>query len=228
MRRFDQEHLFDRMAEMRALTRETIERLADIVAAFHDRAGPRRDHGGPAAIRDVIEGNAAALAAAGDVLDQSVATPLAHTLRSLLARHEGTLESRRARGMVRECHGDLHLRNIVLLDGTPTIFDRIEFNDSFSCIDVMYDFAFLVMDLLARGLFRHANALFNRYLLRTGDFEGLRLLPLLLACRAAIGAKTSLAAADLAADREAIAALRRRATDSSISRIACRYRRRRG
>jgi predicted kinase len=99
-----------------------------------------------------------------------------------------------------------------MLDGTPTLFDGIEFNAEFSCIDVMYDFAFLVMDLLGRALGTHANALFNRYLSVTGDFEGLRLLPLFLACRAAIRAKTSLAAADLSSDPSAIAGLRCRAT----------------
>ena len=60
--------------------------------------------------------------------------------------------TRRERGFVRQCHGDLHLRNIVLLDGQPTLFDGIEFNDEIACIDVLYDLAFLLMDLWRRRL----------------------------------------------------------------------------
>ena len=211
MRRFEQDLLLDRMAANETLSPQVIERLADIIAAFHDAAESRRDFGGADAIRTVIDGNAAALIAAGCALDQRVVAHVNRTARVLLARDAETLNGRRARGMVRECHGDLHLRNIAMLDDTPTLVDGIEFNDEFSCIDVMYDVAFLMMDLIARGLPLAANALFNRYLAVTGDFEGLRLVPLFLVCRAAIRAKTSLAAADLASDGAASAALRRRA-----------------
>jgi predicted kinase len=101
---------------------------------------------------------------------------------------------------VRQCHGDLHLRNIVLLDGVPTLFDAIEFNDEIACADVWYDLAFLLMDLWRRQLPRHANAVFNGYAAETGDLEGLALLPLFLSCRAAVRAKTSATAARLQAD----------------------------
>jgi predicted kinase len=94
---------------------------------------------------------------------------------------------------VRECHGDLHLGNIVLIDGQPTLFDAIEFNDDIACGDVLYDLGFLIMDLRHRGLDAHASALFNAYLEETGDYDGLALLPLLLSCRAAIRAKISAA-----------------------------------
>jgi predicted kinase len=96
---------------------------------------------------------------------------------------------------VRECHGDLHLGNIVLLDGRPTLFDAIEFNDDLRCIDVMYDLAFLLMDLWHRQLPGHANAVLNTYLAQTHDFAGLAMLPLFLSCRAAIRAKTTVTAA---------------------------------
>ena len=62
------------------------------------------------------------------------------------------LDARRDQGRVRQCHGDLHLRNICLVDGKPTLFDAIEFSDAFSNIDVMYDLAFLLMDLEFRGI----------------------------------------------------------------------------
>jgi predicted kinase len=110
------------------------------------------------------------------------------------------LDRRRDAGFVRHCHGDLHLRNIVLLDGQPTLFDAIEFNDEISSIDVLYDLAFLLMDLWRLGLHHHANVLWNAYLAEGGDVDGVPLMPLFLSCRAAIVAKTTATAAGLQAE----------------------------
>jgi predicted kinase len=120
--------------------------------------------------------------------------------RRELDQHAALLERRRDSGFVRQCHGDLHLRNIVLLDGRPTLFDGVEFNDEISCTDVLYDLAFLLMDLWRRRLPRHANAVWNRYVADTAGFEGVCLLPLFLSCRAAVRAKTSATAAQLQHD----------------------------
>jgi predicted kinase len=98
---------------------------------------------------------------------------------------------------VRQCHGDLHLRNLVLLDGHPTLFDGVEFNDEIACTDTLYDLAFLLMDLWRRHLPRHANAVWNRYLGETSDLDGAALMPLFLSCRAAVRAKTSVSAAQV-------------------------------
>jgi predicted kinase len=117
-----------------------------------------------------------------------------------LDRRGALLDARRQSGYVRQCHGDLHLRNIVLLDGRPTLFDGVEFNDEIACTDVFYDLAFLLMDLWRRQLPRHANVVMNRYLSETGEREGLSLLPLFLSCRAAVRAKTSATAARLQSD----------------------------
>ena len=99
------------------------------------------------------------------------------------------LERRREQGLVRHCHGDLHLANLVLLDGRPTLFDCIEFDDEIACIDVLYDLAFLVMDLIEKGHRPEACSLLNGWLERTGDLAGLALLPLFLSLRAVIRAK---------------------------------------
>jgi predicted kinase len=85
-------------------------------------------------------------------------------------------------------------------DGRPTLFDGVEFNDEIACIDVLYDMAFLLMDLWRRGLPRHANAVWNRYLEDAGDLSGMSLVPLFLSCRAAVRAKTSATAARLQPD----------------------------
>jgi aminoglycoside phosphotransferase family enzyme len=92
----------------------------------------------------------------------------------VLRRHRALLDARREAGFVRQCHGDLHLRNIVLVDGRPTPFDAIEFNDEIACGDVLYDLAFLLMDLCQRELPRHANEVWNGYLAETNDFAGSR------------------------------------------------------
>jgi predicted kinase len=112
----------------------------------------------------------------------------------------GQLDRRRQSGFVRQCHGDLHLRNIVLMEGRPTLFDAVEFNDEIACIDVIYDLAFLVMDLWRRELRAHANRVLNAYLSETADFSAVSLLPLFLACRAGVRAKTTATAAVLQAD----------------------------
>lgn len=98
------------------------------------------------------------------------------------------LVARCKEGRVRHCHGDLHLRNICLIDGQPTLFDAIEFNETFAYIDVFYDLSFLIMDLDHRGLGHLANVVMNRYADVTGDMDGLQCLPLFLSLRAAIRA----------------------------------------
>jgi hypothetical protein len=149
----------------------------------------------------VIEGNATGFAEQGaGLLDEVACADLTRRSREEIERHGQLLESRRDRGFVRQCHGDLHLRNIVLIDGRPTLFDAIEFNDEIVCIDVLYDLAFLLMDLWRRQMPRHANVILNGYLTDTDDLGGIPLLPLFLSCRAAVRAKTSATAASLQGD----------------------------
>ena len=151
----------------------------------------------------VIEGNAAGFAEFGrGCLDSWQAYRVTDVSCRELDRCAELLERRREDGFVRQCHGDLHLRNIVLVNGQPTPFDGVEFNDDISCIDVLYDLAFLLMDLWRRQLPRQANAVWNRYLLDTMDLGGIPLMPLFLSCRAAIRAKTSATAAHLQPDEQ--------------------------
>jgi uncharacterized protein len=201
MVRFDQEALLDRVAARGGLDLGVVERLADSVARFHLAAERRPDHGGTDGMRWVIEGNAAGFADFGrTLLPAATCADLTTAAQQELSRHGDLLDSRRMAGFVRQCHGDLHLRNIVLLGSQPTPFDAIEFNDEIACVDVVYDLAFLLMDLWRRGLRRHANLLLSRYLSQTGDFAGVALLPLFLSCRAAVRAKTSATSATLETD----------------------------
>lgn len=196
MARFPQDRLFDRLAGQGALRRDEARQLADVVADFHRSAERRPAWGGEAGVRFTIDTNALSLARFIPALFDPVRAA-AVTEKSLawLTRVAPDLERRRAAGMVRQCHGDLHLGNICLLQGRPTLFDGIEFNDDFACIDVFYDLAFLIMDFQARGLPDLAATVFNRYLERTGDLEALSVLPLFLSLRAAIRAHVSAAMA---------------------------------
>ena len=201
MHRFEQEALFDRLAAAGRLHLTLMVPLAQAIAAFHAAAEPRVDRGGLAGMTWVIEGNAAGLAEFGAAcLDPSGVDRVTAGARAEVARRGALLGARRDGGLVRQCHGDLHLRNIVLLDGRPTLFDGVEFSDAVSCTDVLYDLAFLVMDLWRRGLPRHASAVWNYYLAETGDISGISLLPLFLSCRAAVRAKTSATAAQAQSD----------------------------
>jgi aminoglycoside phosphotransferase family enzyme len=192
MTRFAQDALFDRLAASGRLDLELMPPLADAIASFHAAAERRGDHGGKTGMKWVIEGNAAGFAEYGAAcLEASACRRVIEGAFRELDRRTSLLDARRESGFVRQCHGDLHLRNIVLLDGRPTLFDGVEFNDEISCTDVLYDLAFLLMDLWRRRLPQHANAVWNRYLVEAGDLEGIPLLPLFLSCRAAVRAKTS-------------------------------------
>ena len=173
MNRFDQEVLFDRLAAAGRLDLGLMPALACSIAEFHMTAERRTDHGGTPGMAWVIDGNADGFDEYGEgVLDPGACRRLTDSARMELERRGALLDERRASGFVRQCHGDLHLRNIVLLDGRPTLFDGVEFNDEIACIDVLYDLAFLLMDLWRRRLPRHANTVWNRYLADSGDFDG--------------------------------------------------------
>jgi len=162
----------------------------------------------------VIEGNAAAFAEFGaGVLDPSACARMTGAARAELERRGRPLDARRDTGFVRQCHGDLHLRNIVLLDGHPTLFDAIEFNDEIACVDILYDVAFLLMDLWRRQLPRHANVVWNGYLAEATDLAGIALMPLFLSCRAAVRAKTSATAARVQQDPQRAGELRQSARE---------------
>lgn len=186
MGRFDQDDLFDRMARRGALGAAEIEALAAEIAGLHAIAEVHRERGGAAGMARLLDQLASGLPAAG--LGGDVAGTLVERLRDELAFCGRTLDARREAGFVRQAHGDLHLANICLVEGRPTLFDAIEFNDDIACIDLLYDLAFPVMDLWHHGARDLSNALLNHYLGRTGDVGGMAAMPLFLGCRAGVRA----------------------------------------
>lgn len=196
MRRFDEAGLFDRLAARGALTPALIEALADAVVRFQEEAERRPAFGGAAGIARVLAENREGWEAAGaEVLDPGAIEEADRRGHLAFERTRTLLEARRQGGRVRHCHGDLHLRNICLIDGRPTLFDAIEFNDDIANVDTLFDFAFLVMDLVRVRLTDLANLVLNRYLDAACEYEGLAVLPLFLAARAGIRAQTEAAAA---------------------------------
>ena len=200
MVRFDEDTLFDRLARQGKLDRRLIEDLAAVVAGFHGQAEIHRETDFAESLRATVEGNAASMAGpAGDVFSVAERDRLRALSLERLAAARPLLDRRRAQGLVRRCHGDLHLRNICLVAGKPVLFDAIEFNETFAVIDVLYDAAFLVMDLDHIGQAPSASIFLNRYLDEIGPGpdgdEGLSLLGLFFSLRAAIRAHVAATAA---------------------------------
>ena len=201
MRRFAADALFDAMARAGTLGLGLIEDAARAIARFHAEAAVVPKHGGAAAIHWLLGNNRKAFApSVPDIFAAPDIASLEAAQRAELDRHASLLDARRARGFVRRCHGDLHLRNIVLVDGRAVPFDGIEFDERLACIDVLYDLAFLLMDLGHRGMARHANAAMNAYFERGGTDDGLALLPLFLSLRATVRAHVGATAALLSGE----------------------------
>ncbi len=192
MRRFDADALLDSLAAKGELTPQIVEPLARNIAGFHAEAAVIRDIGGSDAMRRVVLLNEKSLcdfppAAQGEIEAHEA------RLRALLQKHAALLDARHAQGKTRLCHGDLTLRNICILDGAPTPFDCLEFSDELASIDVLYDLAFLLMDLWRIGQGGLANLALNRYLDWRDESDGLPLLPLFMSLRATIRAHIGVA-----------------------------------
>ena len=196
MRRFDETQTLDRVSEREGLSPARLDDLSDAVLAYH-REAPllAPPFGGAEAIERLIEENEADLSAWPDLFPPQAAAALRSETLRWLERLRDLLDRRRAEGKVRRCHGDMHLGNIVHWRGRSVLFDCIEFSEEIAGIDVFYDLAFLLMDLVHRGLVAEANRVLNRYLLFADDYEGLAALPLFLSLRAAVRAKVSAPAA---------------------------------
>ena len=199
MRRFDEDGLLDRMAERGTLTPEIMAALGERIARYHEGLAPIRDgfgrpddyrHSVAADIRQMLEKVAR--------LDPPTSEALAEKMPAALEPYIDLVARRVDAGAIRRCHGDLHLRNIVLLPhspgGKPVPFDAIEFSERIANIDVLYDLSFTLMDLCERKLRPLANRLLNEWLWRIAELpdasheEALALLPMFLSRRASIRA----------------------------------------
>ncbi len=197
MRRFGADALLDHRASRGLLPPDLMRRAASAIAAFHRGAEICPEGADSAVMGAVIEENFEELRADPALFDAVLVAEIETRSRQAFAGVAPLLDRRRAEGMVRQCHGDLHLRNICVVDGEPMLFDCIEFNDDFARIDVLYDLAFLLMDLVHRAHVDLANIAANEYAKDGGALDGLATLPLFMATRAIIRAKVAGSAVSL-------------------------------
>jgi uncharacterized protein len=194
MQRFDETRTLDHIAgEIDAALADA---LGSTVAAAHDKAAVVKAEPWIEALGSYIGEHSEAFREHPEIFPAAESNALAQTSRAAYERIVPLLRERGRRGLIRRIHGDLHLGNIVLIGGKPVLFDAIEFSDIIASGDVFYDLAFLLMDLLERGLPQAANIVLNRYLAATHrdeDLDALATLPFFLSLRAAIRAKVTAA-----------------------------------
>ena len=219
MREFPQNSLFLSLLERGLLTEQLMADLGREVANFHSTAISNsyiRRFGEVSQIRTAIDNNYL-------ISEKYIGGPQTQTqyqetkdyTEAFFANNPELFNRRIANNKIRECHGDLHLRNIALWEDKILLFDCIEFNEPFRFVDVMYDVAFTVMDLESRGRRDLGNAFLNTYIEQTGDWEGLQLLPLYLSRQAYVRAKVT----SLMLDDPAIST----AQKAEISQTAAHY-----
>jgi aminoglycoside phosphotransferase family enzyme/predicted kinase len=193
MRQFPQESLLINMFERGELTAEIIKKLGKKVAQFHQQTETNdyiRSFGKTEVINESIAENYQQTQKyIGSVQRERQYQETKEFTESFLQDKKPVFFQRIEQDKIRECHGDLHLKNICWWHDKIQLFDRIEFNEPFRYVDVMYDVAFTVMDLDARKRPDFANIFLNTYLEQTGDWEGVQVLPLYLSRQAYVRAK---------------------------------------
>ena len=204
MRRFDDGSVLS--LQPQRVQGDLAEQLGRVVAGLHQRAEIKPQGGGTTALGYTITSNGEHLRHLAPTLGAEAVETLVAATDRVFAEHSPLLNARQALGLGRRCHGDLHLGNIFIEHDQPVAFDCIEFNDQLSDIDIQYDMAFLLMELLFRGNRAGAVRVLSGYLdeaarhFGAAVFEGLAALPLMLSVRAAVRAHVSaqMGQADLA------------------------------
>ncbi len=194
MSRFDEGRTLDHLAKAGPLDTKLASAAADAIAASHAAATRANGNAWVFSIPALIDGNSNGLRAGGHFSAEDI-EKLGKASHAAFLRIHPLLAERGRRGFVRRCHGDLHLANIVLIDDRPVLFDAIEFDAQMATVDVLYDLAFTLMDLLQHRQPSAANMILNRYLAITpaDNLDALSALPLFMSIRAAIRAQVALA-----------------------------------
>ncbi|KAF0193089.1 MAG: aminoglycoside phosphotransferase [Gammaproteobacteria bacterium] len=195
MKQFPQALQLDKVLASGGLRPDHIDQLADTVARFHaalPAAGPDSRFGTPETVyRPVMENFAQIRPVLALKADVDMAGRLESWSKNAYSRHLLAFQDRKATGFIRECHGDMHLANMVLLDDTVTVFDCLEFSEALRWIDVASEIAFVTMDLDDRNQRTFSARFLNRYLEHTGDYDGLRVMRFYQVYRAMVRAKVS-------------------------------------
>ncbi|ASC73954.1 uncharacterized protein XM38_049280 [Halomicronema hongdechloris C2206] len=195
MRQFPQDALLSHLSEQGELSEELLRRLAERVADFHRRAETSdyiRAFGELSQVRQAIDENYDQTVdfIGGPQTQQQFDETKAYTDR-FFAERADLFRQRQEQGWIRACHGDLHLGNICYWQDQLLLFDCIEFNEPFRLVDVMYDIAYIVMDLVLRERSDLTGPFLSHYVEQTGDWEGLQILPLYVSRQAYVRAKVT-------------------------------------
>lgn len=189
MKQFNNHLLFSNLVKTSELTSQIVIKLIDVIARFHRLAELAPSFFTFEKVSKYFSENFSVLTCYLSAEFKDIfLDPLILLSGALLARHRSLIE-KRSISHVKFLHGDMHLGNIVIYQGRPTLFDGIEFNDEYSCCDTWADLAFLIMDLINSGKEEFAYCVINNYLTQTDDFTGLALLPLYISYRACVRAK---------------------------------------
>ncbi len=195
MRRFDEAQRLDHVCERAELTPEHLSDMAQGLVRFHDAAAvapPASRFGTPQrALAPALDNFRLTAPLLPDAALQARLDALRHWTEAQFETLAPLMQARREQGFVRECHGDLHLANMVLLQGHVRMFDCIEFNEDLRWIDVASERAFTYMDLLGHDRPGLANWFVDQVLSHSGDHESVRLLRFYAMYRAMVRAKVA-------------------------------------
>ena len=223
MKRFDQDRMLDQLPPSVVTEKALINKLTEAIFEYHRAAARLNVADGPQRMQLLIQELLDSFHASPDVFAPEKVKRFKTLATALLERAHYCLRLRGRRGFIRRCHGDLHLRNIVLIGEQPVLFDALEFDEDLATTDVLYDLAFLLMDLDQRGMSPAANRVLNRYLYHSNaleDIYGLMAMPLFLSIRAGIRA---MVAVDHARQLAGDAAAREQATAKEYFFTALQY-----
>ena len=195
MQQFDTAVRMDLVTARGELTASHIDQLAELIAVFHEHipvAANDTHFGSLEVIRQRIMQNFQQVLENTDEPEiGSMCSQLRDWSEAALQKHQELIAQRKLQGSVRECHGDMHMANIILPEGKPLIYDCLEFSEDLRWIDTISEVAFLYMDLDFHQQHKLALRFLNQYLGRSGDYDGLGLLCIYLVYRAMVRAKVS-------------------------------------
>ena len=226
MLQFPKSAEFDVMLKAGELTMNHIDAVAEMIAEFHQHisvADEFIEYGDADVINDPVKENFKLIRQ--QLSPHHYADQLAKLDRWSHLTFEGAIslfKKRKRAGFVRECHGDMHLRNLLWFKDRPVAFDCIEFNASLRWIDVISEIAFLLMDLHNQNQPQLANRFLNRYLEVSGDYDGLSVLAFYKVYRALVRAKVEILSLQQVVDSEAIRS-QKLAMFESYLKLALRY-----
>ena len=194
MHRFPETDILLRIARRGKLNAEISRRLGHKIAQYHLGLEPVETSDGSQRILEIIDELQREFAELHEFINAKQQDVFIKKIRSEFDAMRHTLDGRAEAGMIRRCHGDLHLRNLVMVSDQPTLFDALEFDERLATTDILYDLAFLLMDMRHEKLLQQSSDTLNRYVLEAWTMverSGFAVMPLFLAIRAAIRAMVS-------------------------------------